>query len=62
MYADDIAFIPTDPGALQDLLGKCEEHARQQIPIQCCQMWIISASDVEFKIDQQAPALEPTGL
>ena len=25
MYADDIALFATDPGALQDLLGKCED-------------------------------------
>ena len=30
---------------------------RQQMPIQwCCQMWSVSASDIEFKIDQASPA------
>ena len=55
MYADDIALFATDPGALQDLLGKCEEHARAnryQFSVAKCE--VISASDVEFKIDQQA--------
>ena len=53
MYADDIALFATEPGTLQILLKKCEDHARAnryQFSVGKCE--IISASDFPFEIDQ----------